>query len=67
MNNYKKKISQWTQADKDRFIQEGKDINQALISAINNQLKPASPEVQVIIHRHHAWVAGTQTRKGILG
>lgn len=67
MNNYKKKTSQWAQADKDRFIQEGKDINQALISAINNQLKPASPEVQAIIHRHHAWVGWNPNKEGYIG
>ncbi|BCZ97221.1 MerR family transcriptional regulator [Legionella pneumophila] len=67
MNSYKKKTSQWTQADKDRFIQEGKDINQALISAINNQLKPTSPEVHAIIHRHHAWVGWNPNKEGYIG
>ncbi|CZL28374.1 MerR family transcriptional regulator [Legionella pneumophila] len=67
MNNYKKKINKWTQEDKDKFIQEGKEINQALILAINKKLNPSSPEVQAIIGKHHTWVGWNPTKEGYIG
>ncbi|HAT9060348.1 TPA: MerR family transcriptional regulator [Legionella pneumophila subsp. pneumophila] len=67
MNNYKEKINTWTQDDKEQFIQEGKEINEALIRAINKKLKPSSPEVQEIICRHHAWVGWNPTKEGYIG
>ena len=62
MDQYKKKIKHWSQKDKDAFLQEGKAINEALISAINKKLKPSSKEVQDIIRRHHAWVGWNPSR-----
>ncbi|HAT8894502.1 TPA: MerR family transcriptional regulator [Legionella pneumophila] len=67
MNNYKKKINKWTQDDKEKFIQEGKEINEALIKAINKKLKPSSSEVQEIIDRHHTWVGWNPTKEGYIG
>ncbi|MCZ4721566.1 MerR family transcriptional regulator [Legionella pneumophila] len=67
MNNYKKKINKWTQEDKEKFIQEGKEINEALILAINKKLNPSSPEVQAIIGKHHAWVGWNPTKEGYIG
>lgn len=67
MDEYKGKINKWTQQDKNKFIQEGKDINEALISAINKKLKPSDEEVQAIIRRHHAWVGWNPTQEAYLG
>ncbi|CZH50736.1 MerR family transcriptional regulator [Legionella pneumophila serogroup 1] len=67
MNNYKKKINKWTQEDKEKFIQEGKEINEALILAINKKLNPSSPEVQAIIGKHHTWVGWNPTKEGYIG
>jgi len=63
MDKYKEQTKKWSQKDKDKFIQEGKDINQALISAINKKLKPSSEEVQAIMRRHHAWVGWNPTQE----
>lgn len=64
MDEYKKKM---TDHDIDKFMQEGKEINDALISAINEGLKPSSQEVQAIIRRHHAWVGWNPTKDGYIG
>lgn len=61
---YKEKL---TSADKDKFIQEGKKINEDLISAMNRGLAPSSQEVQDIMRRHHAWVGWNPTKEGYLG
>lgn len=66
MDGYKEKINQWTQKDKDNFVQEGQDINEALILAINKKFKPSSQEVQSIIKRHHAWVGWNPTYEGYI-
>lgn len=67
MDEYKEKTKNWSQKDKDVFIQEGKDINEALISAINKRLKASSKEVQAIIRRHHAWVGWNPTKEKYIG
>ena len=63
MDSYQNKIRQWSNEDKQRFVQEGKALNQALISAMQNQLKPMSNEVQAIIREHHAWVGWNPTKE----
>ncbi len=67
MDKYKKKMSHWSQDDKNNFLQEGKEINQALIVSIEKGLKPSSQEVQIIIRRHHAWVGWNPTKEGYIG
>jgi DNA-binding transcriptional MerR regulator len=67
MDNYKEKINKWTEQDKENFLQEGKDINQDLISAIENNWSPTSDEVQAIIRRHHAWVGWNPTKEKYIG
>ncbi|MBX9805508.1 MAG: MerR family transcriptional regulator [Alphaproteobacteria bacterium] len=62
MDTYNEKTNQWTQKDKDHFVTEGKDINDALIAAMNQKLLPSCEEVQAIIHRHHAWVGWNPTK-----
>ncbi len=66
MDKYKGKINTWTQEDKERFIQEAKAINEALIAAINRKLKPSDNEVQAIIRRHHAWVGWNPSQEAYL-
>ena len=67
MDQYKAKTKNWSLKDKDAFIQEGKDINEALISTINKKLKSSSEEVQAIIRRHHAWVGWNPTKEKYIG
>ncbi|VVC75734.1 HTH-type transcriptional activator mta [Aquicella siphonis] len=67
MDEYRKKIDKWSQEEKDRFIEEGRLINQDLIHAIENHLRPDSSEVQTIIKKHHGWVGWTPTREGYIG
>ena len=67
MNGYLKKKKHYTQKDHDIFIKEGEEINQALISAINKNLKPTSEEVQAIMRRHHAWVGWNPTKEKYIG
>lgn len=67
MDKYKEKINKWTQQDKENFLQQGKDINAELISAIENNLNPSSDEVQAIIGVHHAWVGWNPTKEKYIG
>lgn len=67
MDECREKTKQWTQKDKDAFLQEGKDINQDLIAMMNKQFAPSSKEVQAIIRRHHAWVGWNPTREKYIG
>jgi DNA-binding transcriptional MerR regulator len=67
MDKYKAKISKWTQEDKDHFLEEGKKVNQDLISAIHNKLSPSSHEVQAIIRRHHVWLGWEPTKEKYIG
>lgn len=64
LEEYKKKL---TNSDKNKFMQEGKKINDDLILAMDKGLKPASQEVQVIMRRHHAWVGWNPTKEGYIG
>ena len=64
LDEYKKKL---TSNDKDKFIEEGKKINDDLISSMNKGLKPSSQEVQAIMRRHHAWVGWNPTKEGYIG
>lgn len=64
LDEFKKKI---ISNDKEKFIQEGKKINDDLILAMNEGLKPSSAKVQVIMRRHHAWVGWSPTKEGYLG
>lgn len=67
MNQYKDKLKGWTKKDEEQFIAEGKKINEALISALEQKLKPASPQVQALIRRHHHWVGWNPTREKYIG
>ncbi len=67
MEEYKKKTRQWSQQDKEYFFKEANEINQALIVAMQNNLKPASPAVQTIIRRHHTWVGWQPTKEQYIG
>lgn len=63
MDEFKQKTKHWSEKDKDAFIREGKEINDALIAALTKQLKPSSKEVQAIIRKHHAWVGWSPTKE----
>lgn len=63
MDEFKKKTTIWSEKDKAAFIQQGKDINAALITAIHKGLPPSSEDVQAIIKRHHVWVGWRPTKE----
>ena len=56
MDAYRKEYSTWTQEKKDQGIQEGKNVIDDLVKALNNHLAPSSDEVQSIIRRGYNWL-----------
>lgn len=64
-----KKVKNWTDAEKNAFIQEGETIMQALIESMKNKLSTSSDEVQSIMHRHYTWLerSWTPTKETYVG
>lgn len=56
LDDSRKKIKDWTDADKNSFIQNIEEIMNALIKAIEFNLSPSSDEVLAIMQRHYAWL-----------
>ncbi len=67
MSEYKDKRKHWNKADHEKFMNDGKSINDELISAIDKKLKPDSAKVQDIIRKHHAWVGWNPTKEKYIG
>ena len=67
MDQYRKNAETFTKEDKAKFIQEGKDINEAVIAAIKKGLEPSSKEVQALIKRHHRWVGWNPSKEKYIG
>ena len=67
MDECKAKTKYKSQKDHDNFIKEMKEINLALISAIDNKQKPSAAKVQEIIRRHHAWVGWNPDKEKYIG
>ncbi len=63
------KIKDWTDTDKNKFINEVEKIMWELINALENGLKPENAQVQKIMARHYSWLelSWTPTKKSYLG
>lgn len=53
----KKKVSSWSEMDKEKYQKECDFINRELVSAIETFLYPSDSKVQAIIKRHYEWMA----------
>ncbi len=64
-----KKVKNWTDADKNAFIQEGETIMNALIKALENNALPSSDEAQSIMRQHYVWLekSWSPTKEKYLG
>lgn len=64
-----KKVKNWTDAQKNAFIQEGEAIMNALIESVENKCSPSSDEVQEIMRQHYTWLkrSWTPTKEKYLG
>jgi DNA-binding transcriptional MerR regulator len=56
-----KKIKNWSDKEKNAFIQDIERIMKALIIAMENKLSPPSVEVQRLMRDHYAWLERTWT------
>lgn len=61
-------VRHWKKNNWEQHNKECTELNEALVNAINNQMKPDSQEVQDLIQRHYAWEnsSGHQQEKVIL-
>jgi len=55
------KVKNWSDKEKNAFIQDIKKIMDALIVAINNKSSPSADEVQSLMRRHYTWLERTWT------
>ena len=56
-----KKIKNWSDKEKNAFIQDIERIMKALILAMENKLLPSSVEVQKLMREHYVWLERTWT------
>jgi DNA-binding transcriptional MerR regulator len=49
-------VRHWKKNNWEQHNKECSELNEALVNAINNQMKPESQEVQELIQRHFDWV-----------
>lgn len=56
-----KKIKNWSDKEKNAFIQDIERIMKALILAMENKLLPSSVDVQKLIGEHYVWLERTWT------
>lgn len=61
LNECNEKVRNWSDKEKNAFIQDIEKILDALIVAMNNKLSPSADEVQSLMHRHYAWLKCTWT------
>lgn len=63
------KVKDWTDAEKNKFINDGEKIMKELISAIENRLEPGDNIVQTIMAKHYKWLelSWTPTKESYLG
>jgi MerR family transcriptional regulator, thiopeptide resistance regulator len=64
-----KKVKNWTDKEKNDFIQDMEIIMKELINAMEKKLAPSSEEVQSLMHRHYVWLerTWTPTKESYLG
>ena len=62
-------VRHWKKNNWEQHNKECTDLNESLVKAINQQMKPDSKEVQELIQRHYAWVKQfwTPTRESYIG
>lgn len=51
-----KKVAHWKKANWEQFKNEGGELHQDIVKAMLQGLAADSDEVQMLIHRHYAWV-----------
>jgi DNA-binding transcriptional MerR regulator len=51
------KVAHWKKPNWEKFKDEGEQLNQDLVSALKNHLKPDRSEVQALVKRHYTWVS----------
>lgn len=61
VNECNEKVRNWSDKEKNAFIQDIEKILDALIVAMNNKLSPSADEVQSLMHRHYTWLKCTWT------
>lgn len=57
INESWQKVAHWKKPNWETFKEEGEQLNQALVRAIKDHLKPNASEVQALVQRHYAWVS----------
>lgn len=55
------KVKNWSDKEKNAFIQDIEKIMDALIVAINNKSLPSADEVQSLMRKHYTWLERTWT------
>ncbi len=63
------KVSHWKKPNWEQFKNDGEQLNQDLVKAVSQGLKPESDETQQLIQRHFAWVSNfwTPTQETYIG
>ena len=63
------KVKNWSDKEKNQFIQEIEQIMAKIITAIDNHLSPADNEVQELMRQHYYWLerSWTPTKESYLG
>lgn len=56
MAGFRKAAKNLSKKDQEKYIHEGNEINKAFAVAIENELKPTSPEVQELVRRHYKMI-----------
>jgi len=67
MDGYRNIYKKYTKEDWERFMREGEQMNQEIVTAMKKQLSASSAEVQAIVRRHHTWVVWKPTREKYIG
>ena len=69
MDECKKKTINWSDKEKNAYIQEGEQIMGVLVTALENKLSPSSREVQDLMRRHYTWLelSWTPTKESYIG
>lgn len=64
-----RKTKDWSNKEKNAFIQEGEKIMGALVNAIEKKLPPTSREAQDLMRRHYTWLelSWTPTKESYIG
>jgi DNA-binding transcriptional MerR regulator len=48
-------IKNWVWSDFSEHFTKGDEIHRAFVNALENNLEPASPEVQILVEKHYHW------------